>query len=83
MAMIYGFKAASNWSKIVESIVDSHTRPPTRFDAAYKFAREGHVDPLRELTDACREARPCSRIYSGDDTYLARRAKQESGLHLI
>ena len=41
---------------IADSIVDSYSRPPT-FDYAYKIAREGHVDPLREFTEACREER--------------------------
>jgi len=33
-----------------------------------KQIRDAGTDPLREFTEACREARLCSRIYSGDDT---------------
>jgi hypothetical protein len=43
--------------KIVDSIVDSYGRPPATFDDVYKLAREGHIDPLKEFTEACREER--------------------------
>ena len=43
--------------EIAHNIVDSYSRPPTTFDSAYKLAREGQVDQLRELTEACREER--------------------------
>jgi hypothetical protein len=43
--------------KIADSIVDSYSRPPATFDDVYKLAREGHVDPLKEFTEACREER--------------------------
>jgi hypothetical protein len=43
--------------KIADSIVDSYSRPSATFDDVYKLAREGHVDPLKEFTEACREER--------------------------
>ena len=43
--------------KIADSIVDSYSRPPTTFVDVYKLAREGHLDPLKEFTEACREER--------------------------
>ena len=43
--------------KVAEIIIDSYNRPPRTFDDAYKVVREGHVDPLKEFTEACREER--------------------------
>jgi hypothetical protein len=46
--------------KVAESIVDSYSRPPIKFEDVYKSARESHVDPfdpLKEFTQACREER--------------------------
>jgi len=42
---------------IAEAIVDSYRRPPRTFEDEYKLVREGHFDPLREFTQACREER--------------------------
>ena len=55
--LIAGDKVLLAAEEIVDSIVDSYSRHPTTFDDAYKLAREGRVDPLRELTEACREER--------------------------
>ena len=41
--------------KAPESIVDSYNRPPRTFKDLYNEVREGHADPLREFTEACRE----------------------------
>ena len=49
--------------KVADSIVDSYSRPPIKFEDAYKvgregkLVREGHVDPLKAFTEACREER--------------------------
>jgi hypothetical protein len=43
--------------KIADSIVDSYSRPPRTFEDLYKLMREGHIDPLKEFTEACREER--------------------------
>jgi hypothetical protein len=53
--LIAGDKVLLAAEGIVDSIVDSYSRPPKTFDDAYKLAREGRVDPLRELTEAGRE----------------------------
>ena len=59
--------------KVTEIIIDSYNRPPRTFDDAYKVVRQGHVDPLKEFTEACREERKlCSSVCSGGDTYWAR-----------
>ena len=42
--------------KVADSIVDSYRRPPVTFEDVYKVVRESHVDPLKEFTEACREA---------------------------
>jgi hypothetical protein len=55
--LIAGDKVLLAAEEIVDSIVDSYSRPPTTFDDAYKLGREGRVDPLREFTEACREER--------------------------
>jgi hypothetical protein len=44
--------------KVADSIVDSYSRPPIKFEDVYKSARESHVDPfdpLKEFTEACRK----------------------------
>jgi hypothetical protein len=43
--------------KVVDSIVDSYSSPPTTFHDVVKLARESHFDPLKEFTEACREER--------------------------
>ena len=43
--------------KVADSIVDSYRRPPVTFEDLYNVARESHVDPLKEFTEACREER--------------------------
>jgi len=55
--LIAGDKVLLAAEEIADSIVDSYSRPPTTFDDAYKLAREGQVDPLRQFTEACREER--------------------------
>ena len=43
--------------RVADSIVNSYSRPPRTFEDLYKLAREGHVDPLNEFTESCREER--------------------------
>ena len=43
--------------KVTHRIFESYTRPPINFEDLYKLARDPHVDPLKEFTDACREER--------------------------
>ena len=43
--------------KLADSIVDSYSRPPIKFEDVYKLWREEHADPLKEFTEACREER--------------------------
>jgi hypothetical protein len=43
--------------KVADNIIDSYNRPPTTFDEVIKLARESHIDPLKEFTEACREER--------------------------
>ena len=50
-------KVLSAAEAIADSIVDSYRRPPATFDDVHRVAREGHVDPLRAFTEACREER--------------------------
>jgi hypothetical protein len=49
--------------KVAETIVDSYNRPPTTFEDVYKVARERHVDPLKEFTEACREERKATLMH--------------------
>ena len=57
MRLNAGDKVLLAAEKVADSIVDSYSRPPRTFDDAYKVVREGHVDPLKEFTEACREER--------------------------
>ena len=50
-------KVLASAEKVADSIIDSYNRPPIKFQDVYKLAREGHVDPLKEFTEACREER--------------------------
>jgi hypothetical protein len=43
--------------RVADSIVDSYNRPPRTFEDVYKVVCEGHVDPLKAFTEACREER--------------------------
>lgn len=55
--LIAGDKVLLAAEQIADSIVDLYSRPPITFEDAYKLAREGQIDPLREFTEACREER--------------------------
>jgi hypothetical protein len=55
--LIAGDKVLLAAEEIVDSTVDSYSRHPTTFLDTYKLAREGHIDPLREFTEACKEER--------------------------
>ena len=57
MRLIAGDKVLLAAEKMAETIVDSYRHPPRTFEDAYNFARESHVDPLKEFTEACREER--------------------------
>jgi hypothetical protein len=52
---MYSLVAAAE--KVADNIIDSYNRPPTTFDDVIKLARESHIDPLKEFTEACREER--------------------------
>ena len=41
--------------KVAETIVDSYSSPPIKFEEVYKVWRKEHIDPLKEFTEACRE----------------------------
>ena len=43
--------------KVTETIVDSYSRPPIKFEEVYKVWREEHADPFKEFTEACRDER--------------------------
>jgi hypothetical protein len=49
--------------KVAETIVDSYNRPPTTFEDVHKVARERHVDPLKEFTEACREEQKATLMH--------------------
>ena len=57
MRLIAGDKVLLAAEKVAETIVESYRRPPVTFEDVYKVVREGHVDPLKEFTEACREER--------------------------
>jgi hypothetical protein len=43
--------------KVAETIVDSYSSPPIKFEEVYKVWREEHSDPFKEFTEACRDER--------------------------
>jgi hypothetical protein len=43
--------------KVAETIVDSYSSPPIKFEEVYKVWREEHADPFKEFTEACRDER--------------------------
>jgi hypothetical protein len=43
--------------KVAETIVDSYSSPPIKFEEVYKVWREEHTDPFKEFTEACRDER--------------------------
>jgi hypothetical protein len=57
MRLIAGDKVLLAAERIAETIVESYSHPPRTFEDAYKLARERHVDPLKEFSEACREER--------------------------
>jgi hypothetical protein len=63
MRLNAGDKVLLAAEKVADSIVDSYNRPPTTFEDVHKVARERHVDPLKEFTEACREERKATLMH--------------------
>lgn len=55
--LIAGDEVLLRAEKVTHRILESYTRPPIKFEDLYKLARDPHVDPLKEFTEACREER--------------------------
>ena len=61
--LVGGDQVLAAAEKVADSVVDSYSRPPIKFEDVYKLGREtklkreGHVDPLKAFTEACREER--------------------------
>ena len=55
--LLAGDKVLLAAEKVTETIVDSYSRPPIKFEEVYKVWREEHADPFKEFTEACRDER--------------------------
>jgi hypothetical protein len=80
MRLIAGDEVLLRAEKVTDSILESYTRPPIKFEDLYKLAREAHVDPLKEVHGSLpRRAKGDAQEFIAAATYLGNSMRRKNG----